>query len=47
VVEDGETVALINACLTSGRVRDLDGAALEALVESTEAVILRAVGATD
>jgi AcrR family transcriptional regulator len=45
VADDRETVALINACLTSGRVRDLSGAQLEAAIASTEAFILRAVGA--
>jgi AcrR family transcriptional regulator len=45
VAADGETVGLVNACLTAGRVRDLEGAALEAAIASTEAFILRAVGA--
>jgi AcrR family transcriptional regulator len=47
VAEDRETVALINACLTSGRVRELEGDELDAVIASTEAFILRAVGATD
>lgn len=45
VADDRETVALINACLTSGRVRDLEGEDLESAITSTESFILRSVGA--
>jgi AcrR family transcriptional regulator len=45
VVDDGQTVALINACLASGRVGDLAGEELDAAIVATEEFILRAVGA--
>jgi AcrR family transcriptional regulator len=44
VLEDGQTIALVNACLASGRVRDLDGDELESAIRATESFVLRAVG---
>lgn len=44
-VLDERTIALVNACLAAGLVRDLDGAELEAAIASTEEFVLRAVGA--
>jgi AcrR family transcriptional regulator len=44
VLDDGQIVTLISACLTSGSVRDLKGRKLAAAIASTQEFVLRAVG---